>query len=335
MKRWILVVYLLTLALLVGCKDALVGTDPSDNPVSNFDEFWTRMDQMYSFFEYKDLDWDSVYTVHRPTIHDQTSNAELLEVFAEMVQTLRDGHVNIFAGTQTLSYTGWYDQVPANFDMEDLSGYLQHRKQLDNFLYGDISDEIGYIYIESFSGSIDFSSFDTVMRLMSNKQALIIDIRNNGGGSDLNSDHVASYFHDTTRVYGYVRWRNGPDHDDFTDWRAKKIKPGESRFLGQAVVLTNRRVFSSAENFVLAMRYSPQVTIMGDTTGGGSGNPIYQELPNGWTYRLSRWQQVDRNYRFYEQRGLIPDEVVWINSQHAQQDRDTILEQAIDKLSGS
>ena len=38
---------------------------------------------------------------------------------------------------------------------------------------------------------------------------------------------------------------------------------------------------------MLAMRQAQNVRTVGDTTGGGVGHPLYRELPNGWTYRLS------------------------------------------------
>jgi len=60
------------------------------------------------------------------------------------------------------------------------------------------------------------------------------------------------------------------------------------RYTDPIALLTNRRTFSAAESFVLAMRTLPQVTIVGDTTGGGSGNPLHRELPNGWGLSVSR-----------------------------------------------
>jgi carboxyl-terminal processing protease len=49
------------------------------------------------------------------------------------------------------------------------------------------------------------------------------------------------------------------------------------------VVLTSRSTASAVESFVMSMRVLPHTTIAGDATGGGVGDPVFRELPNGWT----------------------------------------------------
>ena len=81
---------------------------------------------------------------------------------------------------------------------------------------------------------------------------------------------------------------------------------GKRQFLGPVAVLTNRRTFSAAESFVLAMRTLPQVTLVGDTTGGGSGNPLFREMPNGWSLSVSRWLERAPDGTTHEGRGIGP-----------------------------
>ena len=58
-------------------------------------------------------------------------------------------------------------------------------------------------------------------------------------------------------------------------------------------VLTNRSVFSAANDFAVIMHALPNVKIVGDHTGGGSGMPLNNSLPNGWSVRYSACPMYD------------------------------------------
>ncbi len=97
-------------------------------------------------------------------------------------------------------------------------------------------------------------------------------------------------------------------------------------------VLTNRGTFSAAESFVTAMAVLPDVLTVGDTTGGGAGNPIRRELPNGWTYRIPRAISSTIDGFYYEETGLPPDIPLGDADAALAQGRDLILERAIQEL---
>lgn len=119
------------------------------------------------------------------------------------------------------------------------------------------------------------------------------------------------------------------NHADFTDYIAEDVSPtGAASFRGPVFVLANLAVFSSAEDFVLAMRSLPTVTIVGDTTGGASGGPIVRELANGWTYQLSEWIEYTAERRMFEGIGLAPDIVVKASASDAAASVDAALEHA-------
>jgi hypothetical protein len=105
-----------------------------------------------------------------------------------------------------------------------------------------------------------------------------------------------------------------------------------SNILNQWYVLTNKRCLSSAELFVSAMETLPHVTIIGDTTGGGSGNPVFRELPNGWSMRLSTSYSALSDGFIYEGKGIPPDIPIWISTEDSINGRDVILERAIEFL---
>ena len=78
-------------------------------------------------------------------------------------------------------------------------------------------------------------------------------------------------------------------------------------------VLTNRSVYSAANSFAVMMHALPNVTLVGDHTGGGSGMPMSSSLPNGWSVRYSACPMYD-NKQQHTEFGIAPDVAVGIGS---------------------
>ena len=92
-------------------------------------------------------------------------------------------------------------------------------------------------------------------------------------------------------------------------------------------MLTNRRTYSAANSFVMFLKGLPNVTIVGDRTGGGAGMPFNAELPNGWGIRFSACPMYDRQMQLTEM-GIDPDMKVDITDDDYQRGVDTIIETA-------
>lgn len=298
-------------ASVAGCIDPLLGPQPDgDDPLENFDLLWTEFDRNYSFFELKGIDWAALRETYRPRIRSTTTETRLLLVVSDMLDELEDGHVTVITDDDTYRYTGWYDGYPRSYLPSLVLTRLgdSHARAPGGLLeYGEPEPGVGYVRIPRFvpgmAGDLDLA-LDTLGPL----SALIIDVRHNGGGSDSEVREMAGRLVAERRLYRTVQYRNGPEHDDFTPPIPSFVEPrGPHQFTGPIALLTNRRTFSAAESFVLAVRTREGVTVVGDTTGGGSGNPMARELPNGWTYRLSRWIAYDPAGRPFEGVGLPPD----------------------------
>ena len=72
------------------------------------------------------------------------------------------------------------------------------------------------------------------------------------------------------------------------------------------------------------MKELPQVKIIGDYTGGGSGLPVSSELPNGWSVRFSASPIYNVN-KEHTEFGIAPD--IFVNMADTP-DRDAIIERA-------
>ena len=324
--------------LIAGCSDGFFfGPQPNDTAPDNFEILWRDFDRHYAFFQEKNIDWQAVHAEYAGRVTSSTSPAELYRLLIEMLQPLQDTHVTLVApGIGRWSYEAW-PKAPANYSEQVVLGrYVGGitRGRADHLYYGTTAQGLGYIRIRDFVGSGWIADIDRAVGALYDAPGIIVDVRDNGGGTDLLSDPIAGRFADRKRVVERVRYRDGPAHDQFTDWIDRHVEPsGARRYTKPVVLLTNRRVISTAESFVLSMRVLPHVTVVGDTTAGGSGNPIARELPNGWSFRLSRWQTTTPEGASYEGVGLAPDVPVRITDADARAGRDTILERAIALLS--
>ena len=258
------------------------------------------------------------------------TNKQLFQVLAEMLEELRDGHVNLVTYHETSQYREWYDQYPTNFVDTIQRIYLgKDYKSIGGIRYQVLEDNIGYIYYGSFSSAIGESNLDEVLNELSICDGLILDIRNNGGGLLTLSDRIAARFTNEKVLTGYLSYKTGPGHNDFSKPEPLYVEPATDRVRWQkpVAVLTNRRAFSSANDFAGKMKQMPQATLIGDKTGGGSGLPFSSELPNGWSVRFSASPMYDPDMKHTEF-GIEPDIHVNMTSEDMQKGLDTIIETA-------
>lgn len=307
-----------------------------NNPRGNFDALWTILDRNYCFFEYKNIDWDSVYTAYGARITSNMSNDALFKLMGEMLAELKDGHVNLSASHDMTRYWQWQDNYPANFDPTVQKHYLGTDFSLASGMrYKILEDNVGYLYYESFSNDVSDGSLDQILNRMAICHGLIIDVRDNGGGNLTNVEKISSRFFNQRQLIGYISHKIGPGHDDFSPLYPKYVESSDRvRYQKPVVVLTNRGCYSATNEFVSIMKYAPNVTVLGDQTGGGSGLPFTSELPNGWSIRFSASPMFNAEKEHIEF-GVEPDIKVEMLKSDLAENRDTLIEAARDFLRNS
>ena len=147
------------------------------------------------------------------------------------------------------------------------------------------------------------------------------------------SDRLAARFTNERVLTGYLRYKTGPGHNEFSTPEPIYVDPATDRVRWQkpVAVLTNRRSYSSTNDFVGKMKQMPQAIIIGDKTGGGSGLPFSSELPNGWSVRFSASPMFDPAMK-HQEFGIDPDIKVDMTSEDMQKGIDTIIETARKQL---
>ena len=325
--------YLLPALLLTGCVEE---DQFSNSPMGNYDALWSIIDERYCFFEQArqqhGLDWDDVYHKYKPQVQAAESNAELFDIYGNMLRELKDGHVNLTSDYGTTYYWDWSLNHPLNFSDSLQRNYLGNDFRLTNGIkYTTLPSNIGYMYVGSFEGSISSDNVSLMLLRLAESKGIIIDIRNNGGGMLTSAEELAAHFVSGKTHCGYIQHKTGKGHNDFSSPEKLYIEPNGVIWKKPVVVLTNRAVYSSANHFVMLVKSLPQVVVIGDKTGGGSGLPLNSTLPNGWTVRFSACPILDIEGKHTEF-GIAPHEEVQITSADWNNGRDTIIERAIELI---
>ena len=327
--------------LLTLCVSSCATLDDYDNSVeSNFDVLWKTFDEHYCYFEQKGIDWQGVKDIYKPRALACRTTDDLFNTCAQMLDTLRDGHVNLSSSFNTSYYRRWWSDYPQDFNLRTLQEYYL---EFDYRSTGGISyhtlagGKIGYMYIPSFSSPIGTGNLNAIFAYFNDCDALVIDIRNNGGGMLSNVETLVSRFIDSEFTPAYIRHKTGPGHNDFSEPYPMTYHPaGTGKHWDKPVaVLTNRSCFSAANDFVSAMKQLPGVKIVGARTGGGGGMPFSSQMPCGWKVRFSACPVTDASGHDIEE-GIDPSPGCEMHAPDTElaAGRDSILEFAISILLG-
>lgn len=319
---------LAAVCLLSACHSGEEMTYSTD-PVTNIEGLWRIIDTRYCYVEDKGIDWDAVREeyVAKAALIKKDDQVALFDLCAAMLDSLRDGHVNLYSPFDRSANAAWFDTFPANFDARLQALYLKNYRVAGGLYYSIIDDgKVGYVYYSSFSNSFSAGNFYWVFKAFEQCEGLIIDVRNNGGGDLTNAYRLSSPFFTENKTIGYWRHKNGTGHNDFSDFEPLTSDASliGSKWEKPVIILCNRRTYSAANMFVNIMRYVPNARIVGGRSGGGGGMPMSYEMPNGWMVRFSSVRMYDRDKQDIEN-GILPDVPMTMTSS----DKDDIIEKAI------
>jgi len=142
-----------------------------------------------------------------------------------------------------------------------------------NFGFGKLErlrGNVGYLELINFS-DLRQQSAETASALLStlaNFDAIILDLRRNGGGNDPMMAFIATYFFDPTPVHlNDIYWRDTNETSQF--WTMAFV-PGRRSARQPLYILTSASTFSSAEDFCYSLQHLKRALVVGETTGGGA-----------------------------------------------------------------
>ncbi len=221
---------------------------------------------------------------------------------------------------QTVSRTGYHD-------IKNLSAGLEY-KQIG---------QIGYLTVNNFEDGKIMHQFDSLYTEISKTKGLIIDIRNNGGGSSNIGYHILASLTDKpfktsySKVPRYIPVINGIQwHENAPDeWNPN----GKQYYDKPVVVLISARTFSAAEDFTVAFDYMKRGKMIGQTTGGSTGQPMSFTLPGGGSARICTKHDAYPDGKEFVGIGIAPDISITKTIKDLQAGTDLAKERALQLLS--
>jgi hypothetical protein len=133
---------------------------------------------------------------------------------------------------------------------------------------------IGLLRVDGFpDADLMADAYGSAMRLLSGTDALIVDLRQNGGGGPEAVAYLMSYFFDVDdgrRLFDIY------NHDDGTTRQYWNFPVSGPRYTRPVYVLVSARTMSAGESFAYFMQTRKRATVVGDVTWGGAnpGRPV-------------------------------------------------------------
>jgi C-terminal processing protease CtpA/Prc len=164
-----------------------------------------------------------------------------------------------------------------NKELEDIEKRYQ---EFSNYNFEEIKilpGNIGYLKFNSFmDASIAGPTAVAAMNFLSNTDALIIDLTENGGGSPSLIQLITTYFFDDSEHLNSFYIREGDETQQF--WTLTHV-PGKRMTETDLYILTSSFTFSGAEEFTYNLKNMERAIIIGETTGGGA-HPVSGHIIN-------------------------------------------------------
>lgn len=187
-----------------------------------------------------------------------------------------------------------------------------------------LGGNIGYIDLRAFSGSRSATLVaEAAMQKVSNTDALIIDLRKNGGGSPEMIRTLTSYFFDGKKPVhlNTFYWRPTDSYQEF--YTDTKII-GKRMDKVDLYILTSKYTFSAAEEFTYNLKNLKRATIVGETTGGGAHPGGVQSINSDFSMFLPQGRAINPITKTnWEGTGIDP---------HIQVEAKKALERALDLI---
>lgn len=184
------------------------------------------------------------------------------------------------------------------------------RERAGNFSFTQVqilNGNIGYLAFTGFSSQVAVAkpTITAAFRFLSNTEALIIDLRKNGGGSPWMVKQIASYLvKDSMRLNDIYERRL----DKTVQFWADPSLTDNTSLLMPVYILTSRETFSAAEDFTYALQAARRAVVVGDTTGGGAHPTGPVPLGQGFVADIPMARSL--NYitgTDWEGTGVLPD----------------------------
>lgn len=152
-----------------------------------------------------------------------------------------------------------------------------------------IAPGLGYLAIHTFGSAGLEKEFDALVPRVQTTSGLVIDVRDNGGGSGAAAYNIVSRL--TGRSFATLQWKSRQYVPTLRAWGAPGAwyEPPERPWGAEQapvydrpiVLLTGPHAISATDVFAEALKRLGRATVVGEPTGGSTGDPLAFPLPGG------------------------------------------------------
>jgi retinol-binding protein 3 len=192
---------------------------------------------------------------------------------------------------------------------EDIEREKKYWKE-NNYMFKKVeilAGNIGYLPFDLFVEDIGAAkpTITAALNFLGNTNALIIDLRNNMGGSPEMVSHIESYFFkEKTHMNDLINRSN----KDTTFLYADPAKSDSLNLSMPVYILTSQHTFSGAEDFSYAMQIAKRAIVVGETTGGGAHPQMPFSVGQGFVVFIPFARSINSITKTdWEGIGVIPD----------------------------
>lgn len=316
-----------------GCANLLVEDHGAEANVRDFQAAWETIGCVYPYLSFKGIDWQGLYPEYRARA-EKARGDEIYPILFDLLAELRDVH----AGLTTLGgyYMPTYESPRAlrdrrAFDPEVVRRYATSEFRMGGgrrFEYGLVGGNFGYLRLSTFAEGDWVREVDGALESLCETTRLILDVRHNDGGAGGNACYL---------VRGFLSEPLAPPpmYRQGEEVAQEPLRPRRVPWKFSSIaVLINGVSCSAAELFAEMMKQLPHVTLVGDTTAGGSGSPEYFRLPSGIKIRVPTTDLRRYDGLPFEWLGVSPDVRVPQTEADVRSGRDLQLESALAVLQG-
>jgi hypothetical protein len=169
-----------------------------------------------------------------------------------------------------------------------------------------LEGNVGYLDLRSFPPpDVAGTTAAGAMQFLSGSDAVIVDLRRNGGGSGDMVLFLATYFFERqTALSNTIRRAQGTSTQD----RTLPYVPGPRLANAELFILTSKTTFSAAEAFAFSLQQLKRATIVGEVTRGGANAGRYTDVPPNFRLFVSNAHAVSAaTGATWDKTGIQPD----------------------------
>jgi len=188
-----------------------------------------------------------------------------------------DRHIGVRYMPEQIAMLKKADEDGNNKELEE---FEKKQREFVNFNFQEIKILPGNVGYLKFNGFMDASvagpTAISAMNFLAHTDALIIDLRDNGGGSPSLIQLITTYFFEDSEHLNSFYIRDGDQMNQF--WTLTYV-PGEKLLETDIYILTSSYTFSGAEEFTYNLKNMKRAIVVGETTGGGA-HPVSSYIIN-------------------------------------------------------